>query len=168
MAKEGAFAIEITEKDGVHEQWYVDARKQTEATLSEFFRHLAHDFVHDYGTICHAVAAAAIAAASAMDRDAEQGGITGFQSGAVMWQFVQNWLQEKGPLELVRYEHMLYPQYEGEFANTITPNAWKFLQEQAAKNLANYDKRLTSVEVVAHWQSIAEGVVPFGYVVSER
>lgn len=165
MAKEGAFVREITEKDGVHEEWFVDARKQTEATLPEFVRHLAHDFVHDYGTICHAVAAAAIAAASAVDHDAEQGGITGFQAGAVMWRFVQHWLQEKGPLRLVRYEHMLFPQYEDEFAKTIEPDVWKFLQEGAAKNLKDHDKRFTSPEVVAHWKAIVDGVVPFGFVV---
>lgn len=158
----------ITEKDGVHEGWYVDAKKQTEATLPEFVRHLAHDFEHDYGTICHAVAAAALGAAHAIDHDAEQGGITGFQAGCIMWEFLRHWLEEKGPLRLVRYEHMLYPQYAESFAKTITPDVWEFLQKEAKKLLAEPVRSSFAVpEVRDHWQSIADGRVPFGYVVKE-
>src|SRR5690349_20327046 len=70
----------ITEESGEHKQWYVDAHapEMTLETLPEFLRHLTEDYHHDYGTICHALAAGAIATAYAMDRS-PQGGITGFQ-----------------------------------------------------------------------------------------
>lgn len=45
---------------------------------------------HDYGTICVAIGAIAAAAARAADRS-PNGGITGFQAGAVFWEFTRAW-----------------------------------------------------------------------------
>jgi hypothetical protein len=54
----------ITEKDGVHKEWYEQAKKiQGPSELTTFVAHLLNDYIHDYGTICHACAAAAIAGA---------------------------------------------------------------------------------------------------------
>lgn len=157
--------MKITEKDGVHKGWYEEAKAQTPETLPEFMRKLASDYEHDYGTICHAVAASAVAAAWAMNKS-KYGGITGFQAGAIMWEFICHWqyMGEDKPLRLVDYENMLFPQYADKFAKTITPDTWKWLQEEAQKNI---DKGAENVHpnVLTHWQSIIDGVVPFGYVV---
>jgi hypothetical protein len=157
--------IKITENDNVHLQWYEDAKKQTLETLPEFIRHLIKDYKHDYGTICHAIASASIATALAIDHS-PQGGISGFQGGAVMWEFIRNWdhsLKDK-PLRLINYETMLYPQFEQNYDKNISKSTWEWLQEKAM-NLLNENR---GVDVVKeHWQSIVDGKVPFGYTVRE-
>lgn len=120
---------------------------------------------HDYGTICVAIGACAVAAAKAADRS-EHGGITGFQAGAIFWEFVRGWNTfDEGPKRMVQYANMLYPQYAEKFAQTIDPATWKWLQEKAASNLVENPN--AHENVIAHWTSIANGVIPFGYSVSD-
>ncbi|MDE1139930.1 MAG: hypothetical protein PW999_09805 [Paraburkholderia tropica] len=148
----------IREEDGVHKQWFEIAKHQTLESLPEFMRHLSEDFGHDYGTICHAIAAAAVGAAWALEKT-PKGGITGFQAGAVMWSFIQNWMSMDGPLRLVDYNNLLYPQYADKF-NTISQDTWDAIQAKARKNLE--ERSGASDAVVSHWQFIADGHVPFG------
>jgi hypothetical protein len=156
----------VTEESGTHKQWYEDAKKQTVETLPEFIRHLTEDYQHDYGTICHACAAAAVAACCAVDHS-KQGGITGFQAGAIMWEFIRAWDGRESPLRLVDYGHMLYPQHASDFRPlSIPPKVWEWLQAEATKHLANDGER-AHPDVVAHWQSIVAGIPPFGAVVKE-
>jgi hypothetical protein len=151
----------ITEADkGIIEQWYNDARNQRTDTVAEFITRLMNDYEHDYGTVCHALAACAIAAASSADKE-EQGGITGFQAGAVMWQFIQKWMHEDGPMRLVKYDKMLYPQYEDDFDKTLSGHTWEWLQNKAGEKLQ--DPGGAHPAVAAHWQSIVDGTVPFSY-----
>lgn len=159
-------AQKITEEMKVHEQWYEQARKVTHETLPEFVRHVCDDYEHDYGTICHAVAAAALAGAYAVEH-APCGGITGFQSGAVMWEFIRAWQRFDGPLRLVQYDDMLYPQHEYKFVDkTIDRYTWERLQKLAMEHLTK--ENYASPRVIAHWQSIVDGVVPFGYSLNEQ
>ena len=155
-------ATEITEEMGVHEKWY-EARP-TLAELPEFLRHLTEDYEHDYGTICHAVAAGALASARAIDKS-PQGGITGFQAGAIMWQFICKWQHLEGkPLRLLEYENMLYPQYESKF-KTISKSTWKWLQAEATKNIQT--SLQAHPQVVEHWKKVADGIVPFDFKVED-
>lgn len=149
---------QITEKDKVHEQWYKDAKHVTIENLEDFVSDLANDYNHDYGTICHALAAAACAAAWAMN-SSPTGGITGFQAGAVMWEFMKGWNGIEAPARLLQMKDMLYPQYESKF-NTIGQETWDWLQETAKEELET-QKGVDTVR--AHWQSIVDGNVPFGY-----
>lgn len=80
----------ITEEDKVHLEWYKQASKQTLETLPSFLKNLMEGYNHDYGTVCHALAAGAVATAWAMNAH-DNGGITGFQAGAVMWEFIKGW-----------------------------------------------------------------------------
>lgn len=155
----------ITEEMGIHEEWYTQAKQQTFETLPAFLKHLEEDYRHDYGTVCHAMAAAALGATWAMDH-APGGGITGFQAGAVMWQFIHHWMGDNGPMRLVKFDEMLYPQHAARFDKVISKNTFKYLQEEAAKKLVQPDPQ-THPAVLAHWQSIANGVVPFGYKIEE-
>jgi len=151
-------ATAITEKMGVHKLWYKEAKKQTVETLPAFIQKLTSDFGHDYGTICHAIAAAAVGAAWAVEHS-PQGGITGFQSGAVVWEFYYAWTGERGPMRLLKYDEILYPQYEYKF-NSISNDIWKEIVIKAAVNLKN--DTLVHPEVKKHWEKIANGIVPFG------
>src|SRR6266550_4316712 len=66
LEKKGIKHKHITESMHVHEAWYDEAQKMTAEQLPAFIQHLLTDYDHDYGTICHAVAAAAIAGAQAI------------------------------------------------------------------------------------------------------
>lgn len=85
----------ITEKDNkdIIDGWFKAAKEQTLETLPSFMNHILNDYTHDYGTICHALTACAIGAAYAGDKS-KQGGITGFQAGCIMWDFIRHWNHE--------------------------------------------------------------------------
>src|SRR5437879_1940257 len=129
---------QITEGMGLQDEWYARARNLKNAEeLLAFVKELTEQYEHDYGTICHAVAAAAIGAAWTVERS-PSGGITGFQAGAIMWEFITHWMSEyKGkPVRLVNYANMLYPQYEHDFDKVVSAETQKYLQGEAARLLA--------------------------------
>ena len=163
----------IREEDGFHKQWYEEAKKQTFQTLPAFLDKLTLDYEHDYGTICHAIASAAIAAAWAVERSpAACGGITGFQAGAVMWEFIKHWSYESNSigLKIVDYDKLLYPQYAYYFSEKeISQRQMEKLREEAKKLIAEDagSKTLKVPDnVLTHWQSIVDGKAPFGFTVT--
>lgn len=140
--------------------WREEADSQTLESLPGFLKKLS-EYPHDYGTICVALGAGALGTCRAMDQ-APSGGITGFQAGAVFWEFYRGWIScDDGPAKLVKYNDLLYPQYESEFEKTISEDTWKWLKEKAQENLENNNH--AHPDVVAHWQSIVDGVIPFGF-----
>ena len=157
----------INEEAHLENEWFKQAQDQTLDTLSQFINHLMNDYQHDYGTICHALSAAALATIYAADKT-PQGGITGFQASFIMWDFIRQWMypSNKCGLKLVNYDDMLYPQYQYNFEKTISTSAWNKLQQEAKNLLDSYNNDAVN-EVVTHWQSIADGRVPFGYTVTE-
>lgn len=156
----------ITEEEGLQKEWYKEARDMTMEKLPAFLKKLTEEYNHDYGTICHAIASAAIGAAWAVERT-PQGGITGFQAGAIMWEFITHWMSdyEGKPLKLLDYSNMLYPQYDDKFAATIPQSTWEYLQKEAKKHLK--ETKDAHPNVKAHWESIVKGNIPFGYTVKE-
>lgn len=155
----------ITEEMGVHKEWFVQADEITPETLDAFIKHLINDYDHDYGTICHAIVAGAVATAKAIDRS-PQGGITGFQAGCIMWGFIEHYNHIKGPARLVEFEDMLYPQYENRFAKTITKETWEHLQQKAKELLSDNTEDNVSPRVWNHWELVRDGMIPFGYEVA--
>ena len=128
--------IHITEEMKVHEEWYVQAHDITLDDLPKFIEHLMNDYDHDYGTICHALTAGSIATMYAMNKH-EQGGITGFQAGCIMWMFIRKWLysENKTGLRMLNYDDILYPQYKHKFDKTISPDIWNSIQKEAAAKI---------------------------------
>ena len=157
----------ITEEMNIQKEWYSQAKKQTLETLPTFLNHLMNDYSHDYGTICHALSAGSVAAASAMNEH-KNGGITGFQAGAVMWGFIQNWnyTSNKCGLRIIDYDNLLFPQYEEKFGKVISKGTWENLQKQAKLNLEEKDE-FACEEVKNHWRKISEGILPFGFSIVE-
>lgn len=157
----------INEEMHLENEWFKQAQDQTLDTLPQFINHLMNDYYHDYGTICHALSAIALAAIYAADKS-PQGGITGFQASFIMWDFIKQWQYPHNicGLKIVDYDNMLYPQYKQNFEKTISNTAWNKLQQEAKNLLNNYNGDAVN-EVIAHWRSIAEGQVPFGYTVTE-
>lgn len=170
------------ENEDVWKEWFKEARKQTLETLPEFIRHMMEDYRFDYGTAVHAIAACSVGAAWA---GAEAEGITGFQAGCVMWDFVRYWNHStnKCGMKLVDYDKMLYPQYEETYEKVLSKDTWEAIQNRA-KELLNetlkgilcgdgtrehpIDKHEIHPDVIDHWKSIVDGKVPFGYTVSEN
>ena len=91
------------------------------------------------------------------------GGITGFQAGFIGWAAIMEFMgiKKDSPVRIVKYENMLYPQYRENFDKTISQETWKYLQEEARKNLE--ENSSANPRVIEHWQSIVDGKVPFGY-----
>lgn len=157
----------IDESMHLEEEWYKEARKQTKETLPEFIRHVMNDYHHDYGTVCKAIAACAVAASYAANEE-PQGGIIGFQASAVMWEYILAWMSKRDSvgMKLIDYSDMLFPQYEHKFQKTISRSMWNRIQERA-KELLNDETRTAHPDVIKHWRSLSVGMVPFGYTVKE-
>lgn len=147
----------------IKQEWYDKARSMKMKDLESFIKSLTEDYIHDYGTICHAMSIGSIATMWAMDHT-ENGGITGFQAGCIMWENIKNWMTEYKdvPLKLVNYRDMLYPQYERKYQKVLSDDTFEWLKAEAIKKLE--DKSFAHPDVIAHWETIAAGNVPFGYV----
>lgn len=157
----------VTEEMKPQEEWFKRARNITSIKeLAAFAEELLEDTEHDYGTVCHAVGAVAVGAAW---MGAHMQGITGFQAGFVMWDFIRQWEYSHNEcgLRIVDYDKMLYPQYEKDFNNkTISRRMFEKMQEVAEKRLKEQEE--AHPDVVKHWQSIVDGIVPFGYEIKEE
>jgi hypothetical protein len=158
----------ITEEEKIHLEWYEEAKGMTMDDLPAFLKKLTEDYNHDYGTICHAFSAGAIATMWAMNKT-ETGGISGFQASCILWGIIKYWLYEsnKCGLRLTNYDDMLYPQYRDKFDKTISSQIWKRIQDIAKENIKD-DGELAHPAVKKHWMSIIEGKVPFGYKISDE
>ena len=77
--------------------------------------------------------------------------------------------------KLLNYDYMLYPQYEDHVEKTIDLETWIKMQEKASENYNEYLSEKARLEngdeyafpaskkVAAHWRSIIDGNVPFGF-----
>lgn len=131
--------------------------------LAAYLKDIEENYNCGYGVAPRAIAQGALAVAWYL---ADKMGITGFQAGCVMWDFVRDWSypgNECG-LKMVNYDDMLYPQYDHKFAKTIPSYTWRALQKKAKENLK--EVRGAHPNVIAHWESIVRGEVPFGYSVT--
>ena len=162
--------------------------------LVEFLKDVRDNYNYDYGTAPRAIAQASVATAWYF---AYVFGITCFQAGFVMWDFIRDWQYRDNEcgLKIVDYDLMLYPQYEYKFTEkTISEWQWEALQEKAKKELDRINETVDSynksqaegmedfinkegrdwvdtdfcnVRVLNHWKSIVNGIVPFGYRVED-
>ena len=158
--------------------------------LVEFLKDVRDNYNYDYGVAPRAIAQASVATAEYLTYVF---GITGFQAGFVMWDFIRDWQYRNNEcgLKIVDYDLMLYPQYEYKFTEkTISKWQWEALQKKAQKEIDrinetvdSYNKSQTkgmedfinkegrdwvdtdfcNIRVLNHWKSIVEGIVPFGY-----
>lgn len=141
-----------------------EQRKQikTFEELTAFIKDVEEHYNCGYGEAPRAIAQAALAVAWYLS---SKFGITGFQAGATMWDFITGWkcLDNKCGLKLVDYDRMLYPQYYYQFNKTISSDTWEALQKQAQEYLVSSEHAHPSVRT--HWKNIVDGIVPFGYTV---
>lgn len=132
--------------------------------LMEFLKYVKENCNYDYGVAARSIAQAALATAWYLSNEF---GITGFQAGFVMFDFIRDWnfSNNKCGLKIIDYDDMLYPQYYDKFEKTISRETFEELQKEAEENLKNTE--YAHPNVVAHWQSIVECKVPFGYKIKD-
>ena len=120
----------------LRKEWIATAKKAKIDQLPDVINSMLDGHEHDYGTICHVTAIAALAGANAVN-NSEQGGISGYQAGAVMWEFIREFLytSNKTGLKITDYDNFLFPQYGYRFDRTIAADNWKELQKAAAENM---------------------------------
>lgn len=145
-----------------------DERKniKTFDDLISFLQNVKEDCNTGYGEAPRAIAQAALATAWYLSSEF---GITGFQAGCVMWDFIRDWQyrDNKCGLKIIDYDKMLYPQYEYDFTKqTLYTDIFEEMQKEAKELLTN--SKGAHPNVIAHWQSIVDGNVPFGYELEER
>lgn len=138
--------------------------------LVEFLKYVKENCDCGYGETPRAMAQASVAVAWYL---AKEFGITGFQAGFVMWDFIRDWMYKSNEtgMRIINYDDMLYPQYNYKFQKTISSDTWKSLQETAKKKIekdGEADYGFAHPEVRKHWESIANGNIPFGYTVSDK
>lgn len=154
---EGKIFIDEEKDRAIIDGWYVQAKACRTVKDAVAFALSLDQYRHDYGSCCHAIAASAVAMANAVSAPL---GITGFQAGAVFWEFYRHWMNEpETPKRMLDYGNMLYPQYEHSFRN-INQNTMGWLQEKAAEQLAGMQPDDWRYE---HLASIVAGNAPFGY-----
>lgn len=156
---------QVTEAMKPEKDWFDRATNiETPEQLAEFAKELLIDTQHDYGTVCHAVGAIALAGANL---GAKIQGITGFQASFVMWDFIRQWnySDNKCGLRIIDYDNMLYPQYEDNFNKIIAKERFELIQKQARTLLETSKNAHPSI--INHWKSIVDGKVPFGYSIAE-
>ena len=132
-----------------------------------FLQEIKRDYNCGYGEAPRSIAQAALATAWYFASDF---GITGFQAGFVMWDFIQGWLFEdnKCGMKIIDYDDMLYPQYNDKFEKVLSKETFEALQKEAKKKLESHKNECVHSAVWEHWKSIANGNVPFGYVVKDE
>jgi hypothetical protein len=123
------------------------------------------NYKHDYETVVIGISQIMIKAFSDANKH-ENGGITGMQASFLGWEMIKYFFNiESG--RLLNWRDMLYPQYEEEFSKSIGESTWQYLQSEAQKRLNNKNEH-THPDVIAHWQSIVEGQVPFGFKIKKE
>lgn len=157
----------VTEKDTeIIAHWFKMAKEaKTTEDLTDLINTLGQDYQHDYGTIIKAMAAVMVGAMTVFDRG-PQGGITGFQAGALGWEMIREFMSIDGPAKIVDYEKFLFPQYEREFQKAMPQATFDWLKEEAVKRLEKDSDAVS--RVTDHWKAIASGVIPFGYYIKEE
>lgn len=152
----------ITEKMHLEKEWFEEAKNvKSIEELSKFVDKMLNSYEHDYGTACRAIAACSVAS-SWLGAHIE--GISGLQASFVMWHYIRNWTKTSNEcgLRLVDYDEFLYPQYEDKYDKVISERTWEAIQKKA-RELLDKDNDEACPEVKQHWESIVNGVIPFGY-----
>ena len=151
----------MTEAEFKKEFYEKASKVKTKDDLDSFLNEIT-SYSHDYGTIVYGCMSAMKAAFNYVNR-CDQGGITGFQAGCIMWECIREFgmFGENSRLRILNNADLLYPQMEYKFRRSIDSETWRFLQKEAKANLEK--TKNASPNVIRHWESIAAGKTPFGF-----
>lgn len=142
--------------------WYGKANSVDLGDLQDFIKGLCFNHKHSIESRAHAMAAGAIAGMmTTCNNIPGLGVLTNDEASVVARLFIKHCLNLKGHVDLIKYEDMLYPQYEYKFPDkTISPEVYEWLKQEASRL---YGTKSGIPEVRDHWADIIGGKVPFGY-----
>ena len=146
----------------IWKKWFEEARRSRldDGSLLKFLKRLVGKYEHDYGTIVHAMTAAAIAGAYAVDHSS-QGGITGFQHSCFIMDLLEKerFSNNKFGFFIRDIDDILYPQHQDKFCKLkITRKLADRISREATMNLATTDRCASSVR--DWWRRLANGDFP--------
>lgn len=140
------------------------SKVETQEQLNELLKEII-ERSHSYDSIVNGCFAGMVGAFNVINRS-ENGGITGFQAGYLGWAAIEKFMSIEAPARILDFNKLLYLQHEDDFAKTISKEAWLNIQGKAEKNIKDHTN--AHPDVIAHWQSIVAGKVPFDYIVTEE
>lgn len=142
--------------------------------LVAFLSKVKNEYNYGYGEAPRAIAQAALATAWYLSSEF---GITGFQAGAIMWDFIVDWrfTSNKCGLRIVDFDELLYPQYRYKFEHTNIPvDVWNKVQEEAKRLVADVDMNsnnehyvMPCESVYKYWKQLAAGKIPHNCKISD-
>lgn len=138
----------------------VKTKEELNALLDEIT-----EYKHDYGTIIYGIMAA-MKASFRVVNESPNGGITGFQAGCLGWECVHEFMMIGSPARILDYNNLLFPQYKSKFDKVISQETWDNLVSKAKTNLI--ENKTAHPNVIAHWKSCADGILPFGFTIGEQ
>ena len=152
-------------RHALYEEWKKQAKECTPDTVGEFIRKLVNGHHHDYDSIAVALSVAALAGAWAVEHDAAQGGLTGFQWGWASHRTVamMNYENSKFGIRIQDMDNLLYPQYADNFAFVKVSRTFaEKLRAEAQRRLEKENGAPTAVapSVLAWWTLLANGDFP--------
>ena len=158
----GRIALDEKRDAEIRKKWYEEARRcrLDDGSLLKFMKRLVGKYEHDYGTIVHAMTAAAIAGAYAVEHS-PQGGITGFQHSCFIMEFLakEQFSNNKFGFFVRDVDDILYPQYQEKFCKLkISSKTADKIRQEAKMNLANKNNGVPPVR--DWWQRLADGNFP--------
>ena len=132
--------------------------------LMNYIQNIRDNYDIGYATAPRAIAQAALATSYYL---ADMFDITGFQASCVMWDFIKDWSfrGKKCRMKIIKYEDMLYTQYNNKLQKTNSKDTFEALQKAAENNLKKH--QFSSSAVIKHWKSILDSNVPFEYVIED-
>ncbi len=150
---------ESNEFKKLKQKWF-NFKPKTEQELFDFIHELTTEYVNDYGTCVHMCVALMKAMFNYFD---ELEGMTGFQVGCMKWEVLQEifGVNDEIGMKLLRYENMLYPQYDKEFSKIIIDEQQRNkIIQLAKKELREADVDFIHPNVLMRWQQLAAGILP--------
>ncbi len=147
--------------------WYEHASQcYAPEDLSKLARNVLGEYVHTPVSIVHASSAITLAAYSVIFAS-EQGKMDRDQRAEIMWTGVRGLLGlEEEPLKLTRYADLLFPATASKMVE-IPVVAWEWVQNCAKESLEDPKAVEEDPALLEHWESIAKGLVPFGFTISK-
>lgn len=83
------------------------------------------------------------------------------EEGLALWRFIRYLTEIEMPMQIIDYSGLLFPGNDAYYEKSLTPTAFKMIQQQASLMIANekYED-----EKHKEWlQNIADGKLPYGY-----
>lgn len=150
-----------TKDKAVINGWYEKAKEVRidDGTLGKFFRELIDDYKHDYGTTCHAISAAAVAAAYAMAHEMRP---TGFQFSCAELEFLKRtrFSRNKLGFSICNWDNILYPQYASDFSGlTVDAKTAEQIRLEAYRLLCE-EAQHAATDVLVWWAKLDNGDFP--------